>query len=616
MISKNIEEILAEDNYLPRIYFPTLNQPLDKNSTKGNYIFKNGETFKGRIDNKMNLQKGIYTWPNGQIYYGDLSPNNTFNKNGKIIFPNKGELTGVFNGDKNTIEKAIYKSTTKIYTGSFKNNKLNGKFIIKNKEESPHYLLVGNYVNGFRNGNFYLEKIYANKTVKISGNYKLGKKNGLFTIIIEDDKNDVKVNKELKLNYDMDLKVENCPEQEKIENKQYFNFIDKKNKICCMEIIEEKGKTYLLIGSYEYLIIYNIENSQINFNKKILLSKRADINDIIKTTDNKILICSNNNELKLININFDNFDKNQTTEKDSYKNGFELIQHWNGLQNSNNIFCIKELSNELIISGDCENIILWGKEKNKNNNNIINNKKYELKKTKSEDSDKANKSFIDSIIDFGRSFFRNTNQDEAVKCEKIDESVNIIKNKTEYEYEYEYKESYSDLTHTYSILEINKPNKNNNIIIAVPQPDSKSLFFFEIDDNCNIKNIAQIDNINSIPNRKNIMTLMDNSLFIACKNSIVIVDIEKYAIITNIMFETVTYISSYKTKYIIMGVMKSKNNYSYESFLIQKELLKNKNIRNVSDFTKSKFTGNIINACIYKNLIIAIGTDGKILLLY
>ena len=165
-------------------------------------------------------------------------------------------------------------------------------------------------------------------------------------------------------------------------------------------------------------------------------------------------------------------------------------------------------------------------------------------------------------------------------------------------------------------MEINKLNKNNNIIIAVPQPDSKSLFFFEIDDNYNIKDIEKIVNINSIPNRKNIMTLMDNSLFIACKNSIVIIDINKYEIITNIMFEPVTYISSYKTKYIIMGVKKSKNKYSYESFLIQKELLKNKNLRNVSDFTKSIFTGNIINACIYKSLIIAIGTDGKILLLY
>ena len=41
-----LEKLLIEDNFLQQIYFPTIKQPLDKASTIGNYIFRNGETFK------------------------------------------------------------------------------------------------------------------------------------------------------------------------------------------------------------------------------------------------------------------------------------------------------------------------------------------------------------------------------------------------------------------------------------------------------------------------------------------------------------------------------------------------------------------------------------------
>ena len=528
----------------------------------------------------------------------------------RVIFPDKSELTGVFNGDRNTIEKASYQSATKIYSGSFKNNKFNGKFHIKNNEKSPnspHYLLIGNYTDGVKNGKFNLEKILDDKIIKITGNYKMGKKNGEFIITIIDNNEKKKINQELKLNFCMDIEKKEYPENDKIENKKVINFNcnEKNNNIYCMEIFEDENNKYLLLGSYEKLIIYNINDSKITFNTKILLFKKSDINDILKIVDNednkdkKILICSSNNKFKLIRLNLNkqiNVDNSSIITQNQDENHYELLQEFQGLENSNSIFCLKELSNELIISGDCQNLILWKKkvindnEKSKfNNSSIITN-----------DSKKpVDSNFFDRIISF--------------LFDKI-EPDNIKENKENKEICYEYIANYPDLTHTYSILEI---KTEENIIISVPQPDSKSLFFFEIDENNNniIKDINKIDDIDSIPNRKNIMALINTNLFVACKNKIVIIDINKYEINISIMFDTVTYISSYLNKYLIMGVMKCKNQYSQEAFLTQKELNKSY-LMDVSDFTKIKFNGTIINACIYNNnLIIAIGSDGKILLL-
>jgi hypothetical protein len=606
-IKKNLEKILEDDNFIPHIYFPTLNQIPKKDSKTGNYIFSNGETFHGIIVNKI-FQKGVYTWPNGQIYSGHFSNNNTFNGKGKIIFPDKSELTGVFNGESNTIEKASYQSATKIYSGSFKNNKFNGKFHIKDNEKLPNYLFIGNFTDGVKNGKFYLEKKFDNKTIKITGNYKMGKKNGEFIIYIMDNNEEGKVNQELKLNFFMDIEKKIYPEKEKIENKKVINFncADKNNNIYCMEIFEDENNKYLLLGSYEKLIIYNIDDSQITFNTKISLFKKSDINDILKIIDNednkdkKILICSSNNKFKLIKLNL----KKQFYVDNSYKitpnqdeNHYELLQEFEGLKNSNSIFCLTELSNKLIISGDCENLILWRKKAiNYNEESKLNNTSIITSHSKKP----VSSNFFDRFISF--------------LFDKI-EPENIKENKENKEIFYEYIANYPDLTHTYSILEIKK-KENENIIISVPQPDSKSLIFFEIDENNNIiKDINQIYDIDSIPNRKNIMALINTNLFVACKNKIVIIDINKYEINISIMFDTVTYISAYLNKYLIMGVMKCKNKYSQEAFLAQKELFKSY-LMDVSEFTKNKFNGTIINACIYNNnLIIAIGSDRKILLL-
>jgi hypothetical protein len=284
---KIVENLLEEDNNLQTILIPTVNNPIESQSA-GTYIFKNKEKFQGKIiQNNNRLLKGIYTWPNGQKYYGELFPDNLFNKKGKIIFPDNSELTGKFDGKNNKIDCAIYKTDSKIYQGSFKNNKLHGKFIIKNKDGCPHYSYVGNYYNGSKHGKFTLEKTYNDEKYKIIGNYGKEVKYGEFKIfkIIQD-------NEELVYEGKFDKN------KELIEKKE-MKCIENNDKINCLKIINDNDK--LLLGSFENLIIYDINNedNEIKFNRKILIFKNEDINDFLETKYKKILLCSNKNNFKL-----------------------------------------------------------------------------------------------------------------------------------------------------------------------------------------------------------------------------------------------------------------------------------------------------------------------------
>ena len=359
--SKNdLEEILKEDNSLQRILFPTLNQKVREQTKDRFYIFENGEKFKGRI-NKNIFQKGVYIWPNNQEFYGDLSPNNRFNKKGKIVFPNKDELTGAFNPENNTITKALYKTSTRIYQGSFKKNRLDGKFIIKNKENCEHYLYMGSYLNGVRDSIFSLEKIYNGNKIKVIGKYENGKKNGDFKVFIL-EKNDKNEEVE-KLLFEEEFENDFIKKEE-IKYKKCFDYKER-NKIFCMETFEDDNNNlYLLLGSYENLLIYsiNIKKKEIKFFRKALLFKNADINDILKLKDGKFLICSSNN-IKFIEFMKLLLDKSSTYSRiiNTTNSIFKLIQELKGEPDSKNIFTLIELSNENIVSGDCENIILWKK---------------------------------------------------------------------------------------------------------------------------------------------------------------------------------------------------------------------------------------------------------------
>jgi len=623
----NIYNLLKEENKLQPILIPTINNPLESESA-GKYIFKNKETFQGKVaknNNEIRLIKGKYTWPNGQEYYGDLYPDNLFNQKGKIIFPDKSELLGKFDGKNHIIENAIYTTNSRIYQGSFKNNKLHGKFIIKNKEGYPHYLYIGNYYNGAKHGKFSLEKSYKNEIYKITGYCKEGIKYGEFQIF---KKNKVGETSFGKVEFDGDFPITKPKNEDLIENKVWKLF-ESSNTINCMKIINDNDN--LLLGSYEYLLIYDINNEdiEIKLDRKILIFRNEEINDFVETKNKQILLCSNKNHFKLIELTLEEKNNNSCLNTTSVSGGpdFHLIQEFKGLENSKNINCIMELSNEMIVSGDCENIILW--DYINITNNINENNKREKENNEKE------KTIIDKffeMIGFG------SNDD---KNDKSDKNALILsgRNSAIPIYEYQIIEN-QKLYNVYSIVEItneknekNKKNENNEkkenkenkeIIIGVAEPDSKTINFIKIEKTKTMNKFKKIECHDEIAKKNNIMKFFDNKLFVGCKNKLIVIDINKYELIYNVYSESITYIT-FLDKYIICGIAKKLNNlYDYEGYLCQKKILENPNsgkikIINISLFTKFKFKKNIVDACIYnvynENCIMAATNDGKILLL-
>ena len=569
MTDIDIDDLLKDDNILPelnQIKYPTRDQKIVKENPKGTYIFENNEQFKGRIKKEkkgIKLLIGIYRWPNGQQYLGDLSANNNFTKRGTIIFPSNNKLIGNFIMKENKIKNAVYETATRKYEGSFVNSRLDGRFIIKNKENSPHYLFKGGYSNGRRQGNFILERVINEKILQTTGTFDKGKKNGLFKVYL-------KLKEEEKMliyekSFINDKIVYTYLDKEKIENKINILFdVELQYKICCLKTIKyTENKIFILLGSYENILIFDINN--LNTPRPILIFKKADVNDILQLKDGKLLFCSSENNFKLIEPIF--FEEEEDikeesaleTKTDSTGDDIKIIQEFKGLSTSKSIFVMKQLSNGLIASGDSENLILW--------KNIENNNFYEY---------------------------------------------NII--------------NHIKLTNTYCILEIIKENKNKNVILSIAQPDSKSVLFININNYNKIELIKKLDNINTIHSRKNIMKQENNKniLYIGCQNSIIIISLINYEIISKIFFDKITWLNQYLNKFLLCGIIKIKNSYSYEGYLTQIQMemenkkFENVNIINVSKSLNMKHKGNIIDGDIItfegKDTIITIGTDNKLII--
>ena len=569
MTDIDIDDLLKDDNILPelnQIKYPTRDQKIVKENPKGTYIFENNEQFKGRIKKEkkgIKLLIGIYRWPNGQQYLGDLSANNNFTKRGTIIFPSNNKLIGNFIMKENKIKNAVYETATRKYEGSFVNSRLDGRFIIKNKENSPHYLFKGGYSNGRRQGNFILERVINEKILQTTGTFDKGKKNGLFKVYL-------KLKEEEKMliyekSFINDKIVYTYLDKEKIENKINILFdVELQYKICCLKTIKyTENKIFILLGSYENILIFDINN--LNTPRPILIFKKADVNDILQLKDGKLLFCSSENNFKLIEPIF--FEEEEEikeesaleTKTDSTGDDIKIIQEFKGLSTSKSIFVMKQLSNGLIASGDSENLILW--------KNIENNNFYEY---------------------------------------------NII--------------NHIKLTNTYCILEIIKENKNKNVILSIAQPDSKSVLFININNYNKIELIKKLDNINTIHSRKNIMKQENNKniLYIGCQNSIIIISLINYEIISKIFFDKITWLNQYLNKFLLCGIIKIKNSYSYEGYLTQIQMemenkkFENVNIINVSKSLNMKHKGNIIDGDIItfegKDTIITIGTDNKLII--
>ena len=569
MTDIDIDDLLKDDNILPelnQIKYPTRDQKIVKENPKGTYIFENNEQFKGRIKKEkkgIKLLIGIYRWPNGQQYLGDLSANNNFTKRGTIIFSSNNKLIGNFIMKENKIKNAVYETATRKYEGSFVNSRLDGRFIIKNKENSPHYLFKGGYSNGRRQGNFILERVINEKILQTTGTFVKGKKNGLFKVYL-------KLKEEEKMliyekSFINDKIVYTYPDKEKIENKINILFdVELQYKICCLKTIKyTENKIFILLGSYENILIFDINN--LNTPRPILIFKKADVNDILQLKDGKLLFCSSENNFKLIEPIF--FEEEEEikeesaleTKTDSTGDDIKIIQEFKGLSTSKSIFVMKQLSNGLIASGDSENLILW--------KNIENNNFYEY---------------------------------------------NII--------------NHIKLTNTYCILEIIKENKNKNVILSIAQPDSKSVLFININNYNKIELIKKLGNINTIHSRKNIMKQENNKniLYIGCQNSIIIISLINYEIISKIFFDKITWLNQYLNKFLLCGIIKIKNSYSYEGYLTQIQMemenkkFENVNIINVSKSLNMKHKGNIIDGDIItfegKDTIITIGTDNKLII--
>ena len=569
MTDIDIDDLLKDDNILPelnQIKYPTREQKIVKENPKGTYIFENSEQFKGRIKKEkkgIKLLIGIYRWPNGQQYLGDLSANNNFTKRGTIIFSSNNKLIGNFIMKENKIKNAVYETATRKYEGSFVNSRLDGRFIIKNKENSPHYLFKGGYSNGRRQGNFILERVINEKILQTTGTFDKGKKNGLFKVYL-------KLKEEEKMliyekSFINDKIVYTYSDKEKIENKINILFdVELQYKICCLKTIKyTENKIFILLGSYENILIFDINN--LNTPRPILIFKKADVNDILQLKDGKLLFCSSENNFKLIEPIF--FEEEEEikeesaleTKTDSTGDDIKIIQEFKGLSTSKSIFVMKQLSNGLIASGDSENLILW--------KNIENNNFYEY---------------------------------------------NII--------------NHIKLTNTYCILEIIKENKNKNVILSIAQPDSKSVLFININNYNKIELIKKLDNINTIHSRKNIMKQENNKniLYIGCQNSIIIISLINYEIISKIFFDKITWLNQYLNKFLLCGIIKIKNSYSYEGYLTQIQMemenkkFENVNIINVSKSLNMKHKGNIIDGDIItfegKDTIITIGTDNKLII--
>ena len=566
MTKVDIDDLLIEDNKLEQILYPKKGQKIIKESPKGNYIFENNEQFKGQIKNNK-FGKGIYLWPNGQKYLGDLSENNNFTKRGTIIFPSNNKLIGNFIVSENKIKNAVYETNYRKYQGTFVNNELDGKFIIRNKNPDDiehHYFFQGTYIKGRKHGFCIIEKSVNKKILLIKGTFEKGEKNGKFQIYRKKEDNQEKLVYEQIFEHD---KIKYFfKDEDKIENKNIFFEEKLPFKIICLKAIKTlDNKIYFLLGTYENILIIDLLKK--GPHHPILIFKKQYINDILRTKDGKFLFCTNLNNFKLTEpISLENEEEKETNESHMETNTtigeINTIQEFKGLKNSKSIFVMKELINGLIASGDSENLILWKKK--------------------------------------------------------------IENNFMEYNYLTHYK-----LTNTYCILEINleKNNDNNKYILALPQPDSLCVLFLSIINN-KIELIKKLENIKTIHDRKNIMKQVENILFIGCENHLVIINLDNFEIEKKIFFEKIYYINVFLNDYLLCGVIKNKNPYSFEGYLSQIKIsITNKNkekneiiyVSKCLNSLNKKHNGSIIDGDIInldgKEIIVTIGTDNKILVL-
>ena len=143
----------------------------------------NGEIFKGKLtDDESKLNYGQYFWPNNQIYIGKFDEQNRFfTKEGelsKLIFP-KGEIfEGEFSEGK--ITEGTFKAEGKEIKAIWTGGKVNG--LIDYKDTIKGVAFKGYLKNGQKEGICKTELKIKDKTFSTKGEYSDGKKNGIFIV--------------------------------------------------------------------------------------------------------------------------------------------------------------------------------------------------------------------------------------------------------------------------------------------------------------------------------------------------------------------------------------------------------------------------------------------------
>ena len=671
-----LNDLLKEKIEIEKIQFPNINQELIQNAEKEKegiqYNFQNGEQFQGRmVDNKM--ISGLYIWPNGQQYKGDFSLNNDLHK-GEIIFSNtNNKLIGIYNKEKESFEKCIYETDSYIYEGNIKRNTKHGKSSIKNKENENFYLFKGKYDEGKRKGKCEIITEKNGIKYKINGFYKQGKKNGNFKIynlenddlitecnftndirlIEKDSYEEIRKNKSINciaiLNKEdkwiLLMVSENYIFLYDVIEKTNLNSNKLKEKCQILDILILKDKTILLCTDRNqfFLMDIKIRRNDIDFiqifrfqgrdNSSSIFSMRELQNGLIASGDCNNLIFwekfslnnSSNEQIAKNNNNLieNNIERNyEINNKIDIENNQILNHEKKNIININNNISQNENDNNININIDNNINIINNDNKinNDDNNNIINNEKndkisdihtnkYASNFVKIEnDMDENKKSGIwDSIVnicyncyDNVKNFIKGENTNEIIYC-SLKELYHI------------------DLTHTYSFIEIKeKISDKNSFILAVAQPDDEIVLIYNISfigDNININKRTEIRNVNSIINRKNIMTYKDDILYIACKDSIKLIDINEASIINNVLFENISYINLYRNDFLLCGINKNKSIYNFEGKLIQFEIKENELIPLYIN-SQHGHEGSIIDSLIFnknnEEYIITLGTDKKI----
>ena len=142
---------------------------------KGVYKWPDGRVYKGDFVNGKMHGKGVYKWPDGDVYNGNVVNGRRTGK-GVYTYANGDVYKGNFVNGKETGKGVYTYAHGDVYNGNVVNGKHTGKGVFKWRSGSVH---EGNFVNGKAHGK---GKIIIPGIETYEGNYKDGKRHGKGTL--------------------------------------------------------------------------------------------------------------------------------------------------------------------------------------------------------------------------------------------------------------------------------------------------------------------------------------------------------------------------------------------------------------------------------------------------